>query len=336
MAKLQPYFSAEPTRRTILAGGLASATFAAVPKAPAIAQSLDKIVLLNGTAPPEPASHYFQYALKNGFYEKHGVELEFRAISGVANALRATIAGEADVCWIDAWTGLQARDKGAKVKVLSSFAPKLDYMLVALKEIKTPRDLSGRSIAIAVVNGAAHSISRVMAQSAGADVSNIRWLSVGNNAARAQSLIAKRVEATLVTSTYVPRLLSYDNLHMIGDAAKELPDIIYTYEVVAEANLAKKRKAFAGFVRATAEGVRWALANPDKAAEISVETLPDLPHDETRNAIKDYAARKFWQPSGVLPPKSLTATVELLLATGQIRKPIAYNDYVAAEFTSGN
>jgi ABC-type nitrate/sulfonate/bicarbonate transport system substrate-binding protein len=107
--------SEKATRRAIVAGGLASTALAFVPKAPAIAQTLEKLVMLNGTAPPEPASHYFQYAIQNGFYKNHGVDLELRAISGTANALRATVAGEVDICWIDAWTGLQARDKGLKV-----------------------------------------------------------------------------------------------------------------------------------------------------------------------------------------------------------------------------
>ena len=323
------------SRRAIVAGGLAGAAFTFAPKSPAVAQSLEKLVMLNGTAPPEPASHYFQYALQNGFYRKHGVDLELRAISGTANALRATVAGEADICWIDAWTGLQARDSGAKVKVLSGFCPKLDYSIVGLKDIKGLEGLGGHSVAIGIVGGSTQSIPRIMAQKAGANINDIRWLSVGNNAARAQSLIAKRVDATMITSTYVTRLLTYDHLHMLADAAKELPDIIYTFEVVTEAALTTKRKAFEGFIQATREGVRWALDNPDKAAEISVATLPDLPHDETADAIRNYAKRNFWEPTGVLPATSLTATVALMLDSGQIKKPIAYADFVAAEFTAG-
>jgi hypothetical protein len=141
-SKMKKVNREKPNRRAVVAGGLASAALAFAPKSPAIAQTLEKLVMLNGTAPPEPASHYFQYAIQNGFYKKHGVDLELRAISGTANALRATVAGEVDICWIDAWTGLQARDKGLKVKVLSAFCPKLDYSVVGLKEIKGMKELS--------------------------------------------------------------------------------------------------------------------------------------------------------------------------------------------------
>jgi NitT/TauT family transport system substrate-binding protein len=322
------------SRRAVAVGGLAAAAHGFAASAPAVAQSLEKLIFLNGTAPPEPASHYLQYALKNGFYRKHGVDVELRAISGTANALRSAVAGEVDICWIDAWTGLQARDKGVKCKVLSAFCPKLDYSVIGTKDIKTMKDLGGHSVAIGIVGGSTQSIPRIMAKEAGADISAIKWLSVGNNAARAQSLIAKRVEATLITSTYVQRLLGYDFLHQIVDAAKELPDIIYTFEVVTEEAIAKKRKALEAFVAATRDGVNWALANPDKAAEISVETLPDLPHDETRAAIKNYVARNFWEPSGRLPPKSLEATSALLVESGQIKAPIGYPDFVATEFTA--
>lgn len=323
------------SRREVVAGGLAGLAWSAAAPNIAIGQQLEKLVMLNGTAPPDPASHYLDYAVKNGFYRKHGVDLELRAISGTSNALRATISGDVDICWIDAWTGLQGRDSGAKIKVLSAFCPKLDYKIVGLREIAGMRDLANRSVAIGVVGGSTQSIPRIMAEKAGADVGQIKWFSVGNNAARAQSLIAKRVDATMVTSTYLARLLSYDHLHLLADAAQALPDIIYTWEVAHEANLAKKRRAFEGFIRATAEGVQWAQANPDKAAEISVSVLADLPHDETATAIKDYVARKFWEPSGVLPVRSLEATVDLMLGSGQLKQKIAYSDFVATEFTAG-
>lgn len=49
--------------RRIIAGGLAGVALAGVPKAPPSRSPLEKLVMLNGTAPPEPASHDFQYAL---------------------------------------------------------------------------------------------------------------------------------------------------------------------------------------------------------------------------------------------------------------------------------
>ncbi len=73
----------------------------------------------------------------------------------------------------------------------------------------------------------------------------------------------------MVTSTYVPRLLTYDYLHQIADAAHELPDIIYTYEIAREDVLVTRHQVFENFVKATADGVRWALKNPDQAASIA-------------------------------------------------------------------
>ena len=129
--------------------------------------------------------------------------------------------------------------------------------------------------------------------------------------------------------------MSYDYLHLLADAAKEQPDIIYTFEVVREDTLTKKRKAFEGYVAATREAIQWALTSPDKAAEISVATLPDLPHEETATAIKAYAKRNFWESTGKLPEKSLNATVALMLDSGQLKRPVAYADFVATEFTAG-
>ena len=255
-----------------------------------------------------------------------GVELGAFVNDVFRNQVRFIGAGAIGVASI--WTLL---------RILGPIISGVRGALAANRERKAGRGdalpLTERDLPIGIVGGSTQSIPRIMARKAGADVSGITWLSVGNNAARAQSLIAKRVEATMVTSTYVPRLMTYDHLHVLADAAQELPDIIYTFEVATEANLAKKRKAFEGFIQATREGVRWALANPDKAAEISVATLPDLPHDETRNAIKDYVKRNFWEATGVLPTKSLAATADLMKESGQLTGAITYDDFVATAFT---
>jgi len=84
----------------------------------------------------------------------------------------------------------------------------------------------------------------------------------------------------------------------------------------------------------SAVGVRWALANPDKAAEISVSIRPDLSHDEAASAIRNYAKRNLWGPTGVLPAKSPTAMDDLMMESGQLKAPIAYEDFVVTEFTS--
>ncbi len=109
-----------------------------------------------------------------------------------------------------------------------------------------------------------------------------------------QALIAKRVDGAPLNSSFAARVLQYDYLHVVGDAAKDLPDFLYTWEVVAAEAAERKRAALKAFVIATAKGCRWAMANPDAAAAINKKILPDLPPAELEAAARDFAKKRFF------------------------------------------
>src|SRR6476620_11657359 len=80
--------------------------------------SLEKMTLLIGSAPPDPAIHYYYYAKMNGFYEQEGVDVVFKNFSAETTALRGLLSGEGEVAWTGAVSTFQAIDSGAKVKCI--------------------------------------------------------------------------------------------------------------------------------------------------------------------------------------------------------------------------
>src|SRR5262245_41384589 len=82
---------------------------------PRAATPVGKLVLALGTAPPDLTCHYFYYALENGFYRDEGLELEIKPLVGDQAAVRALVAGEADVAWTGFAASLQAREAGAQL-----------------------------------------------------------------------------------------------------------------------------------------------------------------------------------------------------------------------------
>src|SRR5438105_91367 len=96
------------------------------------------------------------------------------------------------------------------------------------------------------------------------------WLAEGNGFYQAVG-----VEVQLASRT-----AKYDYLHEIGDAARDLPDFIYTVEVASEKSLREKRAALQAFANGTLRGARWAMQNPEAAIAISQKLLPDVAHDE--------------------------------------------------------
>src|SRR5258708_31700020 len=108
--------------------------------------------------------------------------------------LRALGAGECDVSWCGVSSALEVVAAGSKLKVLSAFTPKLDYLVVGNKDITSLKGFEGRSMAVSQVGAVSQLVPQLMMEQAGADPSKVQWLGVGASAARVQALIAKRVD----------------------------------------------------------------------------------------------------------------------------------------------
>ena len=285
------------------------------------------------TFPPDPACHVYYYARDAGFFEKNNLELPITPITSGSNVTREVIAGEAEIGWVDGVSSLQAKQAGAAIMCIGSFSPLLDYQIVGRKEIKSMKDLSGRRIAIASIGGSTYTIPKVMIQRDGGDPSKVQWVSVGNSAARAQALVAGSFDATIVTTSYMPRLLSYPQFHQIADAGKVLPNFVYAWDIANSQTLKNKREAIIRFKKAVSQAAHWAYDNVVDAIKISQKLLPDLPKDETAAAIRSFVERKYWSTTGEVPHKTLDFTVATLLESKQLKSPIKYEDFVAGNLT---
>jgi ABC-type nitrate/sulfonate/bicarbonate transport system substrate-binding protein len=144
-------------------------------------------------------------------------------------------------------------------------------------------------------------------------------------------VIAKRVDGAPVNSVFAKRAVKYDYLHVIGDALKDLPYFMYTWDVCSADAAQKKHAQYVDFVAATAKGCRWAMDNPGEAGAISRKILPDLSAGEAEFAAADFAQKKFWSPTGLLDRKTWDFTVDTLVKLRNIKGKMNYDDVVLAD-----
>jgi NitT/TauT family transport system substrate-binding protein len=317
------------SRRLLLASALAPLVFMRASRA----ENRQQLKLIVGTSPPDPACHFFYYARDNGFYREAGLEVSISGVTSATNATRAVVSGDADIGWVDGVSALQAREAGARIQCISGFAAHLDYQIVGGKEIASLKDLEGKRFGVATIGGGTYIIPRLLIERAGGDPERVQWLASGNSAARVQAMIAGAIDATITTTTFMPRLMNYARFHLIGDAGKDLPDMVYTWEIANEKALTS-RAALAAFIAATARAVRWASINVDAAAALSTTLLPDASKNEITAGIRAYVARSFWSTSGEVPHSMVEFTVATLRRAGQLQKAIAYEDFIAAELAA--
>ena len=306
--------------------------FSMIFSATALAQA-NRIVAAIGTAPPDLTLQTYHFAEANGFYKAEGIEVKLDAYNGDATAMRALTAGEADIAALGLAIPLKAIEAGARVKVVFASAPKMDYLLVAQKGIASAKDLEGKNVGISGPGAVSYQVPLLMIKAAGGDPSKAQFVAVGGSAARTLALIAKKIDAGVLNTSFASRTTKYDHLHAIGDAARDLPNFIYVVEIATERTIQQKRAALQAFVTGTLRGARWAMQNPDAAMLISQKVLPDVAKDEIAAGLRHFSETQYYNVDGLLRKEAWDFTVDELVKGGEIKQRLNYNDYVLPEFS---
>jgi len=296
--------------------------------------SLDKMTLLIGSAPPDPAIHYFYYAKMNGFYEQEGIDVTLKTFSAETTALRGLLAGEGEVAWTGAVSTFQAMDSGAKVKCISAITSKLDWVVVANKSVADLKQVAGKTFAVSQIGAASQIAPILMLEGLGIGRDQIKWIALGGSSSRVQALVVNKIDVTMLTPSFAVRALKEPNLHQIGDASKDLSKFLLSLEIASSAAIESKPKVLKAFVLGTARGALWGLQNPEQAAELSQKILPDVPKDDLAAVLQLYARIKYWNAAAVLPRASFDFTYGSMARVGNIKinTPITYEDFFFDEF----
>ena len=294
---------------------------------------LGKISAAIGTSPPDLTLQTYYFAQENGFYKAEGIEVQLTAYNGDATAIRALTAGEADIAATGLGIPLKAMEAGSKLKVVFASAPKMDFLLVGQKGIRNAKDLEGKSVGISGPGAVSHQVPLLMIKAAGGDPSKVQFVAIGGSAARTLALIAKKIDAGVLNTSFAARTAKYDSLQTIGDAAKDLPNFIYVSEFALERTIQQKRAALQAFANGTIRGARWAMQNPEEAIKISQKLLPDVARDEIATGLMAFSKSAYFSVDGLLRKEAWDFTIDELVKSGEIKQKMNYADHVMPEFS---
>jgi NitT/TauT family transport system substrate-binding protein len=325
--------SAKAGSRLFLALAVAVFTAFALQANVARAQT-EKLVVAIGTAPPDLSLQTYYFALENGFYKQEGLDVTLMPFNGDATAMRAVVAGDADVAaGVGLAIPLRAIEAGSKLKVFLATSPKMDYLLVAQKDIANVKQFDGKTIGISGPGAVSYQVPLLMIKLAGGDPSKVKFINIGGSSARTLALIGKKIDGGVLNSSFASRTTKYDYLHVIGDAANDLPNFIYTVEVATERTIKEKHRALQAFAIGTLRGAQWALQNPEAAMAISQKILPDVAKDEIAAGLTHFAKVKYYNVSGLLSKTAWDFTVDELVKGNELKQHLKYEDYYLPEFS---
>jgi NitT/TauT family transport system substrate-binding protein len=234
---------------------------------------------------------------KKGYYAAEGIDVRIDQGEGSAATITRIMSGAYDAGLGDMGAVIQqAANKPGEAPVMVYMVynqPPFAVLSIASAPVKTPKDLAGKRVG-APAGSAALRMLPLLLKGAGIDSTKVNVLNMAPNL-QEQMLFGKQVDASLVFN-----VTAYMNLVSMGrDPDKDFHWMFYgahgvdAYSngvMVSQKLLKENPKAVAGLVRATNRAIRDAVANPDEAIKVLMETEPLLKADiEKRRLI--YAMR---------------------------------------------
>ena len=283
-------------------------------------------------AMPTTAAPYllpFFVAQDLGWYEKAGLKVKETVVTGDTNCLRAVITGDADTTYIGPNTIMQGKANGAKIKMIGSFQPIVDYRIMARKEVAgSLKDLSDKRWAISSVGGMLQALPKLLMKKHDIDSSKMVFMSVGGYAARYQALLAGTVDASLLDTMLMLRGEKDGRLKYVGSIADSFPKMGFVYFAVREGDLsnAEKRKALQIFMTEGMKGARYIVDHPREAAEIMEKRLKGSDVDGMTEVLKQMTALGVWGINGGTERDVFEFSEDVYRSTGEIKSEVRYGD----------
>ncbi|MSP55467.1 MAG: ABC transporter substrate-binding protein, partial [Myxococcales bacterium] len=130
-----------------------------------------------------------------GFYKKYGVDVTVTRFNSGGDALGALLAGQLEILSNGgADMPIKTQVAGQPIVMLSSFKSRIFDGIFCRKEIKTPAEMKGKTVAISTLGGSPHASLLVALPAMGLTGSDIVVLQVGSNSVRLAALKAGSVD----------------------------------------------------------------------------------------------------------------------------------------------
>jgi ABC-type nitrate/sulfonate/bicarbonate transport system substrate-binding protein len=317
----------------LMAGGAMLAALL-IGAGPASAQA-KKVVIATPGIPPIFSVMIALVAEKQGFFKKHGVDVEIRPFDNGTAAARAVVAGDIDLAWSPT-PPVIVQISNADVPLVALYGmPNPDWVLGTTDAGKTCKDMVGQDVAVDSINGARSVALRSMlaAGCPGVKIEDVKQVALGSSPGPA--LLAGRLHFAV---------LHLDDLAEIEHQGKKLnillamkntnPTSHYLILVVRKDNLDKNRDAIVRTVAGMVEAARFMQdpKNADTVAEVAAVTGHNK--DVNKAALKAYLDTDFWAAKDDgMPRNKIEAVAALMKKIGSIKpdkEAVSYDKFVDA------
>lgn len=289
----------------------------------------DRLTWKVGTLQCSTDCGFLRMAEEQGFFERHGVDVEFVTLQSASQALPALASGEVDAVEQNAGAFFIASERGdLDASVIGSTMIGLPWAIYAKKGIDDLGQLRGRSMAISSPTGLPATIANVMLARSGVSGKAMQRLNGGGNADRYRAVVAGTTDSASSPADYVPRA-EKDGVNVVALASDIVPDYP-RYSIIARNDrVAAKPQAVRRYLAGLMEGFRYAYAHPAETRRLAAKEAGTTPGDSYITYMHDLiVGRKLVDPDAGVNRKRLEYLSGLLVKSGQLHRPADFSKLV--------
>lgn len=268
----------------------------------------DKLVLGMPVKPPPMIHLPVYYAIDNGIFEKHGLDVEIKFFRGGVATHRAAASAQSglDAAWVPAPIAMSGIAGGSGLKMFHSMAYRFEAQLATAPEIKTAKALRGHTIGIEGRGGYSHLGALSVMQMAGLTDNDVKYIKTPPPA-RVPFLVEKKADAVLihVEQVFLAQSLR-KGVNKIADLWKVQPHYLYAAFIAPAAKLKSNPDMYARFAAAMMESNRAIYKDKAGYLATAVKWMKPIYHKYPNIMNKTYdifVEEHMWSLNNGLPRK---------------------------------
>jgi NitT/TauT family transport system substrate-binding protein len=310
----------------------AAAVLAAAFTAPASAQSKKLTIGLPGI-PPIFSVMIVHVAEKQGFFKKHGVDVDIRPLDNGTAAARAVVSGDIDMSWSPTPPVItQVSNAGVPLVAIYGM-PNPDWVVGTTEEGKTCKDLAGQDVGVDSIGGARSIALRSMLAGGCKEVKVEELKQVALGSSSGPAMLAGRLKYAV---------LHLDDLAEIQHQGKKLnillamkntnPTSHYLVLVARKDRLVANRDAFVRAVAGMVEAAHFMQDPKNADAVAEVATVTGHTKEVDKLALQEFLKIDFWAvKDDGMPKDKIDAVSALMKKVGTIqpgKEAVTYEQFV--------
>jgi len=271
-----------------------------------------------------------QVMIERRYLEEFGLRPTFLSVSDGSKIIGALLSGDADICIASGFGQvLPAIEHGGRLKVLAGSEVLLLHLVYSCRpEIKSLKDLEGRTVGTGSPGALLHSIMIALLRKNNVDPGKISFVNVGSSADVFRAVVARVVDAGPSELDYVEQAVR-SNVHGLADGRfwDGLPEYTNQASYASERSIRERRDVIVRTLAAYARLYRFISSPQSRDAYVAARAAA-LGKDEPAEALAQWSffrEHKSFAVDLVLPEERVRYMQELNISLGVQKGLLPYS-----------